>query len=520
MAVAVTGTAAGAHDAPPACPGPCGDRPGDPYEHDPSTRAQREGPAVTSPHASPLLVTPVPRDGPLPVSFTQQERLDTGRHVQLVNNKIPVALVFEGPLDVALLERCLDTLGLRHESLRLCFPEGHPAGHVLEVKQDLVEPLRVRSVEDTEPSGRLDRALALLAEDAVRPFDLAAGALFRRMVVRVDEHTHVLCMTMDHVNIDALSVRVVIDELLTLYTALAKGEEPQLPVLPVQFPDFAAWERRYLQGATLERMTGYWRKKLDGIDPIPASGLIDPAGGTNGVARLVKLATFIDERRAAALDALAQSAGTSLISVVGAAVKATVWQHRRAAEGDEAAADVALFGSLGNRTRPETERLVGYLATVATFRTVFEPAVTFEDLVGRVGRTLWDALRHQRIPHSLIMKELGHPQYGARYRDAAAMPAYLNFDVLDYGLDSFPQPPGLAVRRVVLPMPEVPRGGLRVLGFRRQNGISLEFRYRSDRYGQAWAQSFLDDLDRALALGVADPGLRIERLFDTPAGAR
>ena len=477
---------------------------------------------MTSPPASPLLVTPVPRDAPLPVSFTQQERLETGRHVQLVNNKIPVALVFEGPLDVALLEDCLETLGRRHESLRLCFPENHPVGHVLEVQPDLVEPLRVVSVEDTAPSERFDRALALLAEDAQRPFVLSAGALFRRMVVRVDERTHVLCMTMDHVNIDALSVRVLIDELLTLYTARAKGEEPELPEQSVQFPDFAAWERRYLQGATLERLAGYWRKKLDGIDPIPASGLVDPAGGTDGPPKLVKLTTFVDAQRAATMDTLAQSVGTSLISVVGAAVKATVWHHRRAAEGDEAAGDVALFGSLGNRTRPETQRLVGYLATVATFRTVFEPTVTFEELVGRVGRTLWDAMRHQRIPHSLIMKVLDHPQYGARYRDAAAMPSYLNFDVLDYGLSSFPQPPGLSVRRVVLPMPEVPRGGLRVLGLRRPDGISLEFRYRSDRYGRAWAQAFLADLDRALALGVAEPHLPIGRLFASggPAAGR
>jgi hypothetical protein len=474
---------------------------------------------VTAPQASPLLITPAPPEARHVVSFTQDERLDTGRHVQLVNNKIPVGLVFEGPLDVELLERCLETLGHRHESLRLCFPVD-PAGNILEVRPDLGEPLRVVSVADTEPGERMDHALALLAEDAGRPFDLATGPLFRRMVVRVDEVTHVLCMTMDHVNIDALSVRTLIGELLSLYTALAKAEEPELPELPVQFPDFAVWERNYLRGSTLERLMGYWRRQLDGIDPIPSSGLVDPAGGVEGPPKLIKLSTFVDARRASAMDAFAKSAGTSLISVVGAAVKAVVWQRKLSTMDDQAAGDVALFGSLGNRTRPEVEHLVGYLATVATFRTTFDRTTSFDDLVGRVGRTFWDAMRHQRIPHSLIMKELGHAQYGARYGDPAAMPSYLNFDVLDYAVDTFSQPPGLSVRRVVLPMPEVPRGGLRVLGFRRRNGISLEFRYRSDRYSAGWARQFLDDLDRVLTLGVDQPATRLHRMFDLPAARR
>ncbi|MFD6422956.1 condensation domain-containing protein [Streptomyces sp. NPDC060198] len=472
---------------------------------------------MSTPHASPLLITPTAREGRLPVSFTQEERLETGRHVQLVNNKIPVGLIFEGPLDVTLLERCLEILGHRHESLRLCFPVD-PAGHTLAVLPDLQEPLRVVSVEDTAPDRRLDHALALLAEDAVRPFELSTGPLFRRMVVRVDEHTHVLCMTMDHVNIDALSVRTLISELFALYESLAAGREPRLPHLPVQFPDFAAWERGYLRGPVLERLMGYWREQFDGIDPIPSSGLVDPAGGVEGPARLVKLSTFIDSERTKSIDAFAESLGTSLISVVGAAVKATVWRRRLDTVGDEAAGTVALFGSLGNRTRPETQHLVGYLATVATFRTTFDGSTTFSDLVGLVGRTLWDAMRHQRIPHSLIMKELGHPQYGARYGDPAGMPPYLNFDVLDYAMDTFTQPPGLSVRRVTLPTPEVPRGGLRVLGFRRPDGISLEFRYRSDRYGEAWAKDFLAELDRVLALGTGSPATRVHELFDVRAG--
>ncbi|MFE2754348.1 condensation domain-containing protein [Actinosynnema sp. NPDC059335] len=458
----------------------------------------------------------IPRDRPLPVSFTQEERLTTGRHVQFVNNKIAIGLLFDGPLDTALLDRALAELTDRHEALRLTFPDEEVLRAALLPRLPALRHVRV---DGGDPEQRLDRALALLAEDACAPFDLAAGPLCRTLLAEVEPDRHVLCVTIDHVVTDAWSVRLVLEELLLIYRARAAGATPDLPGLPVQYPDFVAWERAQLSGAALERQVGYWRRKLAGIDPIPSSGLTDPAGEPGGAPRLVKLRTLLDRPAVDRLTGLAADLGTSLVVLVSAAVKAAMWRRRRATMGDAEAGDVATFGSLANRTRPDTQRVVGYLATVATFRTAFDGTTPFRELAGREARTLWEAMRHQRIPHSLIMRELRHPQYGARYRDPASLPSYLNFDfdLVEDSSQELPRVPGLDVRPIAIPMPEVPRGGLRVLGYRRPNGVELELRYRSDRYGPAWAAEFLDDIARVLHVAVDAPDVPVGQVFEPAA---
>ncbi|WP_412543371.1 condensation domain-containing protein [Longispora sp. K20-0274] len=452
-------------------------------------------------------IPPVSRRDRLPVSFTQEERLSAGRHVQLVHNKIAIGLRFDGPLDVAVLERCVAALVTRHESLRLVFPEHAPARPRLAVRPDDGCELTVLSATD------VDHALRLLAEDACAPFVLATGPLFRATLAVVDADTHVLCLTMDHIVIDAWSVRVLLTELLALYAAYAVGAEPDLPALPVQFPDFAAWERGHLTGANLHRMMGYWRGKLDGIDPIPSSGLVDPAVRPDGPVRLVKATRLLDPELTDRLTELARAERTSLIAVVSAAVKAAMWKRRRETMPDELAGDVATFGSLANRTRPELEHMVGYVATPATFRTQFDGGTAFRELLTREARTLWGAMRHQGLPHSLIMKELGHPQYGVRFSEPALLPAYFNFDfdLVEDETETLPQPPGLRVAPVGVPTPEVPRGGLRLIAYRRTAGLLLELRYRDDRYGAPWVGEFLADTHAVLGQAVIDPAIAVHK---------
>jgi hypothetical protein len=461
-------------------------------------------------------LVPVPRDGLLPVSATQEERLATGRHTQFVNQKIAAGVVFEGPVDVAALERAVVAVTARHESVRAVFPVG-TGGHHMRILSELRDPLRFESVEDRPEQERMDAALARLVEYACEPFDLEHGPMFRAMLVRLDEHRHALGMTTDHIVIDAWSVRLMINDLLELYRSLVTGEQARLPELTVQYPDYVVWQHSQLQGKMLERMVGYWRRKLDGIDPIPASGLSDPGGEPGGEPRLIKQKAVLDPVFTTKMDAFAEAERTSPTGVIGLAVKAAARTRRLATMDPEQAGDVALFGSLANRTRPEVEHVVGYFATPATFRTFVDGAMSFREAVGHSGRTFWEAMRHQRIPHSLIMKELGSPQYGSRFRDPAGLPSYLGFDLLDYTDTDLPAPPGVTVRRVAMPMPEVPRGGLRVVGFRRGDELTLELRYRSDRFSGGWAESFMTDVRRVLEVGLADPDTTIDRAIgDAP----
>jgi hypothetical protein len=428
-----------------------------------------------------------------------------------VNQKIAAGLLFEGAVDIGALERSVLAMTGRHESLRAVFPLSS-SGHRMRILAELPDPLRVVSVEDAAEPERLDVALARLVEYACEPFDLAQGPMFRAMLVKLDADRSVLGVTTDHIVIDAWSVRLVINDLLEIYRSLVTGEPARLPELTIQYPDYVHWQNNHLQGQMLDRMVGYWRRKLDGIDPIPASGLSDPDGGIDGTPRLLKQKIVLGPEATTAIDSFAEGERTSATAVIATAVKAAARRRRLATMDDGTAGDVALFGSLANRTRAETEHVVGYFATPATFRTFVDGAATFRQTVGDVGKTFWEAMRHQRIPHSMIMKELGSPQYGSRFRDPAGLPSYLGFDLLDYSDAGLPAPPGVTVRRVQLPMPEVPRGGLRVVGFRRADELTLELRYRSDRFSDAWTTAFTADVQCLLENGLANPDEIIDRL--------
>ncbi|MFS0696145.1 condensation domain-containing protein [Streptomyces nitrosporeus] len=475
-------------------------------------------PRVTRPIPSPSTeVRPAARGEAVPATHTQTERLVRGRHVHQVNNNIALGLRFDGRLDVPLLERSLHLLAERHETLRTVFPEvDEEAG---EEQVMLLLPARQRALPvleapDVPEEDRLRAVLALLAEHSNQPFDLAAGPLFRPVLGRVHEELHVLSLTTDHIVFDAWSARIMINDLLNLYAAALGDDVPALPELPVQFPDFALWQHGHLTGTQLDRQLGYWRKQLDGITPIPASGLTDPdapAGADPGVSRTTET---LGSELGTAIEEFARQERTTEAVVVSAALKAAMWDLRRHGLDDTEAGDVATFGSLANRTRPEIEHMVGYVATPATFRTRFTARTSFRHLVHLESQTLFNAMRHQRIPFSLITRELAPEQYGVRFEEAGKVPVYLNFDMdmVEDEREPLLSPTGLEVRPVGIPMPEVPRGGLRIIGYRRREGTALELRYRHDLYGRDWATRFLRSVRTFLERGVAEADLTLEEL--------
>ncbi|MFF5637949.1 condensation domain-containing protein [Streptomyces sp. NPDC012825] len=469
-----------------------------------------------TPHTS----TEIPaaeRGSAVPATHTQVERLLWGRHVHQVNNNIALGLRFDGPLDVPLLERSLQRLSERHESLRTVFPEADPESaeqHVMLLLPPRPLPLPVIEAPDEPEESRLRRVLALLAEHANQPFDLAAGPLFRPVLGRVSDTLHVLSMTTDHVVFDAWSARIMINDLLTLYATAQGDDVPPLPELPVQFPDFALWQHGHLTGQQLDRQLGYWRRQLDGITPIPSSGLADPAPPTGAEPGVTKLLEPLDADLSQEIEALALRERTTSAVVIAAALKAAMWRLRRETLGDAEAGDVATFGSLANRTRPEIDDMVGYVATPATFRTRFTSRTTFRHLVRQEAQTLFHAMRHQRVPFSLILRELAPEQYGVRFRKPGDVPIYLNFDMdmVEDAREPLLCPAGLDVQPVGIPMPEVPRGGLRVIGYRRKDDIAVELRYRHDLYSHTWAAAFLASVRTFLARGTAQADDTIEDL--------
>jgi len=224
----------------------------------------------------------VSRDEPLPLSFSQQR-------LWFLNELLPdsaeynsaLTLRLTGALDVPALTAALRDLVSRHESLRTTFDAVDGVG-----VQVVHEPSAVSvPVPVVEPPDGLDR---FLLEEYARPFDLRNGPLFRAVLARVSADEHVLLLTAHHIVTDGWSMGVLADELSTLYSAAVRGEEATLPPLPLQYADFAVWQRDRLSGTALDEHVAYWRRQLAGIAPLdlptdrPRPAVRTSAGAVHG----------------------------------------------------------------------------------------------------------------------------------------------------------------------------------------------------------------------------------------------
>ena len=208
----------------------------------------------------------VPRDAPLPLSFAQQrlwlvDRLEPGSAAY----NMPGALRLRGPLDTVALRVCLAALVQRHEVLRTTFAEqgGAPVQVIHPPAPVVLSELDLRELPD--PGREAER---LATAEALRPFDLERGPLLRCTLLRLSEDDAVLCLTMHHIVSDGWSLGILVREVSVLYAAFTRGEEPQLPELPIQYADYAVWQRASLSGPALEEQIGYWRGRLAGAPPL------------------------------------------------------------------------------------------------------------------------------------------------------------------------------------------------------------------------------------------------------------
>jgi amino acid adenylation domain-containing protein/non-ribosomal peptide synthase protein (TIGR01720 family)/FkbM family methyltransferase len=356
-----------------------------------AAREDREG------WCAPPLV-PVPRVGPLPLSFAQQrlwfiDQLDPG--TPLYN--IPAALRIEGPLDSAVLARCLGEVVRRHEALRTVFAA--PQGSPVQVVQPAL-PFHLPLVDLTGlPEGeREPLALDLARDETLRPFDLARGPLLRGVLLRLGAVDHVALLTMHHIVSDGWSVGILIHEVAVLYAALAAGSPSPLPELPVQYADFSDWQRSWLQGEVLERQMAFWRRQVTDLPPLlelPTDRPRPAVQSFRGASRPVWLA----ENLVRQAQSLSRHESATLFMVVLAGFKALLarWSGQH-----HLAAGIPVAG----RNRRETEGLIGFFVNMLVLRSDFSGEPSLRDLVGQVRETALAAYAHQDVPFEKLVQEI------------------------------------------------------------------------------------------------------------------
>ncbi len=306
------------------------------------------------------------------------------------------ALRLRGRLDVAALARAWNALVARHEPLRTVFEAtgGRPVQRVLPRRR---QPLPVIDLAALPAARREAVGRTLLEAEAERPFDLATGPLLVTPVVRLGTEEHLLLVSIHHIVADGWSMGVLVEEMAELYGAFREGRAPALRPLPIQFADYAVWERRRLSGAHLEWLLAAWHVRLDGLRPLALpTDRRRPAerGGAAGVVRLA-----LPPAVRAGVAELAREHGATDFMVLLAAFQAFLSRLT----GDD---DVAVASPVANRERGEVHGLIGFFVNTLVLRGDLAGDPSFAELVARTrGRTL-EAYAHQELPFERLVEEL------------------------------------------------------------------------------------------------------------------
>jgi amino acid adenylation domain-containing protein len=436
----------------------------------------------------------------LPVSYAQRrlwfvDRLEPGSPLY----NIPLAWRLRGPLDPAALAAALAGLTARHEVLRTTFEveEGEPV--------QVIAPPRALPLPEIDLAGlpaapREAEARRLLTGEASRPFDLERGPLFRAALLRLAEGDHVLLASLHHIVADGGSLPILQRDLSALYGAALAGTPALLPGLPIQYADFAVWQREHLAGEGLERQLDYWRRQLGDapqIQEIPLAGPRPAARSHRGAAR----SRMLPESAAAGLDALARQEGATRFMVLLAAFQALLFRLTP----ESGRSDVVVGTPIDNRGQEETEGLIGLFVNTLALRADLAGRPAFRELVGRVRQVALEAYAHQDLPFERLVEEL-RPE-----RDLSHDPlVQVVFSVQEKGTE------GLRLAGVEAEPLEIHHGRAKLDLALLVETAGRSWRVRTDAAADLFSSAALDRLLAsfvALAAGAAaDPGCPVTEL--------
>lgn len=348
---------------------------------------------------APAALDPAPRSARMPVSHTQQrlwfiKRMDPNSHAY----NIAAALRMTGRLDRGALERALAELVARHESLRTRFfaVDGVPCCAIDSQAQVTLDQLDLGALEAGQRDAAAQRAMLAFAQ---RPLDIERAPLLRCLLVRLATEDHRFCFVFDHIVSDGLSIGIFMQELTSLYAGNVVGTPAALPDLPVQYYDYADWERRSFARGALEEHLGYWRQQLAGLPALvtlPADRPRPPVQTSRGARTVIQLPAALG----AQLKALARAENATLFMVMLSAFQ--VLLHRFTGE-----TDLPVGSAIANRNRAEVERVIGFFANNIVLRGDLSGDPTVRELIARTRDMALGAYSHQEMPFDMLVDALG-----------------------------------------------------------------------------------------------------------------
>jgi non-ribosomal peptide synthetase component F len=417
---------------------------------------------------------------------------------------VPLVLRLTGPVDVEALQRGLDTVVARHGVLRTTFPaeDGTPVQRVAPAGR---VTLAVDDLGDWPAADRLAEAIRRAGRSVRAPFDLAAGPLLRALLVRAGPTDALLALTLHHIVADAWSLNRLRDELGTCYTAYVTGTEPELPALPVQYADFAVWQRDRAGSEAEQAQVDYWTRQLARAPAVlslptdrPRPAVASDRGAT--------LPVTVPRPLAAAIRRLGQDVDATLFMTLAAAVAVVLSRH----SGQD---DVVVGAATGQRPRPELEDLIGLFVNTVALRTRVSGELSFRELVGRVRDTALDALGNADVPFSKLVEVL-EPE-----RSLASAPV---FQVLLLVYNVPPHELAMAgVTARAVPMDTgTSKFDLAIVAEERGDRIAMAIEYATDLFDPETVAGIGSSLTTLLAAVAEDPDRSVLDVPLLPAAER
>ena len=438
----------------------------------------------------------IARDGDLPLSFAQQRLwfLD-----QLVPNNssynMPRALRLQGELDKEALQETLDALMIRHEALRTTFrtERNMPVQVINEPVPFEIPVIDLRSMPEEQRESEIQR---LMVEEAHCSFDLSRDPMLRVRLLCLGEQEHVLLMTMHHIASDGWSMGVIYKELAALYDAFIKGRPSPLPELPIQYVDFASWQRGWLQGEELEKQMVYWRRMLS--DP-PALQLSTdrprpPIQTFRGAYDQLTLPRDISD----ALVQLSHREGATLFMTLLAAFDVLLHHYT----GQE---DLVVGSPIANRNRAEIEDLIGFFVNMLVMRTDLSGDPTFRSLLSQVREVALGSFASQDLPFEKLVDELDTD------RDLSQNPLFQVTFALQNASKSGLELSGLKLQ-MMAPVVQTTRFDLEVHMQEGPDGVSMLFVYNTDLFDRGTIQRLMECYRRLLNAVVENPDRRVSEM--------
>ena len=335
-----------------------------------------------------------------PASFAQQrlwflDQLIPGNAIY----NVPTVIRLTGSLKLAALEQTFNEIVRRHETLRTTFIvlDGQP---LQAIAPSLTIPLCVLDLQELPADKQEVKAKSIITAEIEHPFDLSSGPLLRVILLVLSETEHILLLNMHHIICDDWSMGVLIRELGTLYAAFAQNQPSPLLELPLQYADFAHWQREWLQGEVLQTQLAYWREQLNGISilHLPTDKPRPAIQSYRGATQFLELPKKLID----ALEKLSQQEGVTLFMTLLATFKTLLYRYTHQE-------DIAVGSPIANRNHSEIEGIIGFFVNSLVLHSNLSGNPTFRELLGRVREVTLGAYSHQDLPFEKLVEEL-HPE--------------------------------------------------------------------------------------------------------------